>query len=274
MQDTELELSQERFDQRARRTSIVTTVAFHLGALMLMWFWTCTLPPEPQENLTEITWGGGGGAPGFDGPEGPAMRGEPTPNPQPQSQPTVSAAEKSRPTPAQTPKTVEAPKTSTPSSEHVQQQSEKHTEAHATPTPATHPTTSHVQTPPSTNDQSEGTGGGQNPEGTGDRPASGSGGPGVGHGVGVGIGGGVGSRGWIRRPSASGENLGAEGTVQLSFTVLPDGSITNIRPLSRPNASLVNRAVQGLSAARARPLPDSAPQTSETYTITFTFYLR
>lgn len=112
---------------------------------------------------------------------------------------------------------------------------------------------------------------GQNPNGTGDRPAGGSGGLGVG----VGSASGMGGRGWLVRPRATypgGTN--ATGTVKLRFTVLPNGDITNITPVKRADQSLVNAAMAGLRRAKARPLPDDVPQVAQTAVIPFTFELR
>lgn len=265
-------ISQKRFDERVRYTSLVTTVVFHLSMFMLMWLVTCSAPLEPEETLTEITWGGGGGAPGFTGEEGPAMRGVPSQDPQPSAQSAESTPSQQRA--EQTPRTINSPRTSTHSTERVRTQRDEPTRSPSSSPSNPQPSSTPSGTPSEAPRPSEAPSGGQNPEGTGDRPASGSGGGGQGTGAGVGIGGGVGSRGWIRKPSASASGLEASGTVSLRFTVLPDGSISNIVPLSRPHPGLVSRAIAGMSGARARPLPEDAPQVSETYTINFNFYFK
>ncbi|MBS1911139.1 MAG: TonB family protein [Bacteroidetes bacterium] len=112
---------------------------------------------------------------------------------------------------------------------------------------------------------------GQNPHGTGDHPSGGSGGPGVG----IGSADGLGSRGWVVRPHAtypSGTNV--TGVVTLRFTVLPNGDITNITPVKRADQALVNAAMAGMRRAKARPLPDDAPQVAQTAIIPFTFKLQ
>ena len=110
---------------------------------------------------------------------------------------------------------------------------------------------------------------GQNPNGTGTRPAGGSGG------VGIGFANGMAGRGWVVRPRASypsGSNN--TGTVVLRFTVMPNGDITNITPVKRADESLVKAAISGLRRAKARPLPDGVPQVPQQGTIPFTFELR
>jgi hypothetical protein len=256
------QISQQQYDERVKRTSLITTVAFHVGVLMLMWFWQCSVPPEPGETLTEITWGGGGGgSPDVVGPTGPSMQGDPTEQMQQQPPEQTQQQQSSAPRNVNTPTTR-----NTRSPERVPTPRENQPRDNPT-TPNDEPTTPQDRSDRPASDNS----GGQDPQGTGDKPASGSGGPGESTGVGVGISGGVGSRGWIRKPSASGDGLNATGTVTLRFTVLPDGSITGIAPVTRPNATLVNRAIAGMSGARARALPDDVPQEAQTYTINFVF---
>jgi TonB family protein len=84
----------------------------------------------------------------------------------------------------------------------------------------------------------------------------------------------MGTRGWIVRPSAKyPEGSTATGNVVLRFSVMPNGDVTNITPIKRADAALVNAAVAGLRRARARALPDEAPQAPQTATITYTFRL-
>lgn len=109
---------------------------------------------------------------------------------------------------------------------------------------------------------------GQNPNGTGDRPAGGSGG------VGVGFANGIGGRGWVVRPRASyPSGINSTGTVVLRFMVMPNGDITNITPVKRADESLVKAAISGLRRAKARPLPEGVPQVPQQATIPFTFEL-
>jgi outer membrane biosynthesis protein TonB len=115
---------------------------------------------------------------------------------------------------------------------------------------------------------------GQHADGKGTENAGGSGGRGVGNGVGIGVGdgSGLGSRGWIRRPRGGrSANLEASGRVVLSCTVMPNGDITNITPVKKAHPSLVADAVRRLSAAKARPLPDDAPQAPVKIQIPFTY---
>jgi TonB family protein len=109
---------------------------------------------------------------------------------------------------------------------------------------------------------------GQSPNGTADKPGRGSGG------VGVGFASGMGGRGWVVKPRASyPAGLNSEGVVQLRFTVLPNGMITNIVPVKRADAALVRAAISGLQRAKARPLPSDAPQVAQVATIPFSFEL-
>lgn len=111
---------------------------------------------------------------------------------------------------------------------------------------------------------------GQNLNGTGDKPAGGSGG------VGVGFTTGFGSRGWKVPPRANypgGAN--SVGKVVLSFTVQPNGDITNVTAVKRTsNEALVNAAIAGLRRAKARPLSPDAEQVQQKATISFNFELR
>lgn len=118
---------------------------------------------------------------------------------------------------------------------------------------------------------------GQHADGKGTTNAGGSGGLGVGNGVGIGVGdgSGMGGRGWIRRPKGGrSANLAASGRVVLQFTVMPDGEITNIRPIKKAHASLVDDAIRRLSAAKARPLPEDQPQKPVTVSIPFNYDIR
>lgn len=119
---------------------------------------------------------------------------------------------------------------------------------------------------------------GQHPDGTGEKLAGGSGGTGVGTGTGGGVGvgdGGLGGRGWIRRPSAkypSGAN--ASGQVVLSFTVLPNGTVTNVVPVRKADPALVQAAIASLKSAKAQPLPEDVPQIPQSGKIPYTFSLK
>lgn len=112
---------------------------------------------------------------------------------------------------------------------------------------------------------------GQHPDGKGTTDAGGSGGLGVG----IGVGNGIGSRGWIRRPQGGhSASLEASGQVILQCTVMPNGDITNIRPVKTAHASLVADAKRRLSAAKAKPLRDDEPQKPVTVQIPFTYNLK
>ena len=131
----------------------------------------------------------------------------------------------------------------------------------------------------STNDKSPNLGeSGQHPDGKGTRVAGGSGGPGVGTGRGGGVGvgdGGIGGRGWVRHPKSTAKYpegvTSAVGRVVVSFTVLPNGTITNVRPVSSPDPALLRAAIAAMKSSRVKPLPDDVPQVAVTSTNIFTF---
>lgn len=259
MQQKGPEIPEQEFERRTRTTSLVVTLAVHGLAFLLFALVQCAPATAPPEELTEITWGGGGGgAPGVDAPEGPSQKGEPA-----AATPAPSVS-----TPVRPP-TVKAPVSRSPSPEKIAVPKK---DPEKSPTPSAEPTPN----PPAPSTSSGGSGSsGQDPSGSGDKPASGAGGPGVGRGSGGGVGYGVnglGSRGWITRPSArypDGSN--ATATIVLKFTVMPDGSVTGITPIKRGDPALLNAAMAGLRRARARPLPEEAPQIPQSGTITYTF---
>lgn len=120
---------------------------------------------------------------------------------------------------------------------------------------------------------------GQHSKGSGDKTTSGSGGEGSGRGTGSGVGDfaaeGMGGRGWTVRPTARyPDNADISGSVKLRFTVLPDGSISNITPIRSPNKALLDAAIAGLRRARARTLPATSPQLPQQATITYSFVLK
>lgn len=261
MNDANLKIPEERFRLRARRESLVVTFLFHAGLLALFSFWTCAAPTEPPEEMVEITWGGSGGLPGVDAPIGPTPKGEPDASPR---QPTPNTA------PRKEPEKIKTPVTKSPSTEKIPATEEKPEEpkkpSSSTDTPARDPAdNSNSSDKPSNNGSQVG-----RPDGTGDRPAGGSGGATSGYSVG-----GLGSRRMTRGAGARyPEGSNSQGTVVLRFTVLPNGSITNITPVKRADAALVNAAMAGLRKAKFAPLPDNAPQESQSGTITYRFELR
>lgn len=111
---------------------------------------------------------------------------------------------------------------------------------------------------------------GQHLRGTGDTDAGGSGG------VGIGFATGMGRRGWKVPPRASyPQGTNATGDVVLSFTVQPNGDITNVTAVKRSsNEALVNAAIAGLRRAKARPLDPDVDQVQQKATISFKFKLQ
>jgi TonB family protein len=86
--------------------------------------------------------------------------------------------------------------------------------------------------------------------------------------------GGIGGRGWLRHPKSSArypEGASGTGRVVLSFTVLPNGTITNIRPVSSADPALQRAAINALKSAKAKPLPEDSPQEAHSHTIPFNF---
>ena len=259
MNENQLEIPQKEYDRQARRVSLLTSAAFHLLALLLFVFWTCALPTHPEEDLTEIQWGGGGGgSPSVNAPEGVAQKGSaqrstPEASTEQPPMPTVKSATSNSSSPEKIP---------------TEQRNEKH--ATSSSSRASEQTPSSEASTPS---QSQG----DSPTAEGDRPAGGSGGPSVGAGTGVGIGvGGVsgfGNRGWVRRPTAGHYSGIATGTVILRFDVLPDGEVVNIVPVrNTAGPDALGHARARLGAARAQALPEDAPQeTVRGLTIPFNF---
>ncbi|MCE7935029.1 MAG: TonB family protein [Chlorobi bacterium CHB2] len=263
MAEFNLKIPEKIAQERNRRAAMATTVTLHVAALLVMVFTQCASPTKPPEELAEIEWGGSGGAPNVDAPAGPAMRGTPVPQPKPQQATTTQKTETTT-QPKTDPQKVEVPKTTnTPSRETIPATTAKPTKPNTAP--ATNNTNS--QTSPSS---PSGTQGGQRPDGTGTTPAGGSGGSTSGYSVA-----GLGTRGWLTSPSARyPDEEDVSGVVVLRFTVMPDGSVTNIQPVRRAAASLVNAATAGLRKARARALPPNAPQVPQQGTITYTFKLK
>jgi TonB family protein len=86
---------------------------------------------------------------------------------------------------------------------------------------------------------------------------------------------GLGTRGWAVRPKAVyPQGANSTGTVRLQFTVLPNGQITSIKPSKVASRELLNAAMAGLQRARAKALPESAPQVPQQAWITFNFVLK
>jgi TonB family protein len=202
----------------------------------------------PLKKIDRIS-GGGGGSPDVDKPLGPAKRGLP------EAAPKLADVSKPGRSVSKTPTHI--------------------TVVRKDPKEVAVATTRNRD---STNDRSPNLGEtGQNPDGKGTKVAGGSGGPGIGtgHGGGVGVGdGGIGGRGWVRHPRSSArypDGASGAGRVVLSFTVMPNGTITNIRPVSSPDPALQKAAIAALRNARAKPLPEDVPQEAHTHTIPFNF---
>ncbi len=260
MDDKVLQDSEQKFEQKAQRTSLAVTIAFHVGVLMLFSFWTCTLPTPPDEQLIEITWEGGGGAPGVDAPADRAMRGQPNT----QTQPVQQQQPEAQPRDIKTPETRSSSEETIPATQdEPQRQPQQQTPQQQTTEKQNEPRENPRDDQPA----------GQNPEGTGTKLAGGSGGAGVGFSVGSEFG----TRGWVIPPKSTisypqGSNM--EGVVVLRFTVLPNGDIVNIVPVKRPGTALVNAAIAGMRRTKARSLPSNAEQRSVTTTITINFTLQ
>lgn len=257
MTDSELQIPESTFDAKARQRSWIVSIGFHVGVLFLLMFVTCSQPSEPQE-LVEITWGGSGGVPGVNAPEGPAPKGSPDATPQQQTQQPkqTSSAQPQQ----QTPRNPNNPALETPS----EQQS---TTTPDQPADTEDPTDNNSDAQSSnTNDDVQG-----RKDGTGSRPASGSGGKTSGSYSLEGFG----TRGWLTPPGAvPPDGTTEEGEVILSFTVLPNGEITAVRPIKNASRTLTNLAVRAIKNAKARALPSNAVQQPVVCRIKYTFRLK
>lgn len=110
---------------------------------------------------------------------------------------------------------------------------------------------------------------GQAVDGRGTTPASGAGGPGVGNTAGLP---GIEARGWIRPPQrVYPSESGATGKVVLSFTVMPNGDLVNIRPKHSANPALTQAAIRNLQRAQMKALPRNLPQVPQQGSQTFNF---
>lgn len=263
MSEFNLKIPEKLAQERNRRTAIVTTITLHIAVLLVMVFTQCASPTKPPEELTEIQWGGSGGSPNVNAPVGQAMRGTPVPEPKPVQTPTQKPQTVPTTQLKPDPQKVQVPTTTnTPSRETVPSTTnEKPTKPNTSATTDNKPSTTNSSSANTTQ-------GGQREDGTGTKPAGGSGGNTSGYSVA-----GLGTRGWITSPKANYPDEDVGGIVVLRFTVMPDGSVTNIQPVRRAAASLVNAATAGLRKARARALPASAPQVPQQGTITYTFQL-
>ncbi len=70
------------------------------------------------------------------------------------------------------------------------------------------------------------------------------------------------------------EGVQKEIDVKLRFTILPDGSVTNVFPLIKADARLEFAAINSLRQWRFEPLPKSKKQTAQTAIIVFPYRLR
>ncbi len=261
-------LPEDRFERRARLRSLGATLVVHGCLLLLMVFWTCSVPSEPPlEELTEITWGSGGN-PNVDAPDGPATRG----NPDAAMGGSTTAPEGQNPARERDPQKVRTPRAASATPDRVPTPDTKSSTPSA---PTTAPSRENSTAPSNGSNASDGrtadgTSGpmGDRPDGTGTKPAGGSGGASVGSATGLG------TRGWAARPRPaypSGANV--EGTVVLRFTVMPNGDIVNVSAVKRADPALVSSAIAALRRSRFRPLPDDVPQVSVTGTIPMYFRL-
>ncbi|HPN39504.1 MAG TPA: energy transducer TonB [Melioribacteraceae bacterium] len=62
--------------------------------------------------------------------------------------------------------------------------------------------------------------------------------------------------------------------IKLRFTILPDGTVSQIFPIRKADSRLENAAINSLSQWRFEPLPRNAKQISQTVVITFPYRLR
>ncbi len=265
MNEEDLKIPEGRFQKRIKRESALITFGFHAAVLALLTFATCAAPTEPEEELTEITWGGSGGSPEVDAPAGPTMRGTPAPAPRPAE----------RPQPRPEPEKIKTPKAISPSPEKIPAPAKEPVKRPSAP--AVQPSTETPKAPqtPSTpsnerpSNQPSGPAGGEI-DGTGKRPAGGGGGKSSGYSLS-----GLGTRKMIVGAGARyPEGSSATGTVTLRFTVMPNGTITQITAVKRAAPELVNAALAGLRKAKFSPLPPTALQESQPGTITYRFELQ
>ncbi len=70
------------------------------------------------------------------------------------------------------------------------------------------------------------------------------------------------------------EGVSKEIDVKLRFTILPDGSVTNIFPLIKADARLEMAAINSLRQWRFEPLPSTQKQTAQNAIIVFPYRLR
>lgn len=62
--------------------------------------------------------------------------------------------------------------------------------------------------------------------------------------------------------------------IRLRFTILPDGTVSQIIPVIKADSRLETAAINSLSQWRFEPLPKHAKQVSQTVVITFPYRLR
>jgi protein TonB len=62
--------------------------------------------------------------------------------------------------------------------------------------------------------------------------------------------------------------------IKLRFTILPDGTVSQIIPVIKADSRLENAAINSLSQWRFEPLPKNAKQIAQTVIITFPYRLR
>lgn len=70
------------------------------------------------------------------------------------------------------------------------------------------------------------------------------------------------------------EGVSKEIDVKLKFTILPDGSVAKILPLTKADSRLESTAINSLRQWRFEPIPDSQKRLEQTAVIIFPFRLR
>lgn len=257
MTEKELQQSETRFEHDNRIRSWIISIGVHVAVLVPMFFFvTCSDPPAIE--YTEVMWGGSGGDPSVNAPEGLTPKGKPDASPEAQNRPTPQESPE-RPAPTRPTQSQQNPVL--PANDQPTREPETSTDNRQ------EQTQSQTETQNDKSETSEDTRGSETSTST--KPAGGSGGPTVGS-----FSGGVGSRGWIRSPRATAPpGTNEVGEVELQFTVMPNGAVTNIVPRKRATPRLTSLSISALSAAKARPLPANAEQVPKTYTITYHYVL-
>ena len=242
-------IPQPTFDAQSNRRSWTITIGFHLAALLLMFFATCS-PSAPPEELTEIQWGGGGGLPGVEAPVGETPQGEVdggNREAEQSEQESESQSERRTPREARTDAPDRLPADRERESDQTNQNA---TENESDPQDNSNAGTNDSDKPQGSAD------------GEGEKPAGGSGGSSVG------VGNGNIGRCWEVSPSgaARGQTTTVSGTVNVSVVVKPDGRV--IVTGTSGTTSLAGKARS--LATRARACSDLGAEDVST-TLTYRF---